>query len=49
MGRADKTHGRQETHSKCWKEERAHLIDLVIDGEYSIKMIIKELIWEGGD
>jgi hypothetical protein len=49
MGRTDKTHGREETHTECWKEKRVHLIDLVIGGECSIKMSIKEIIWEGGD
>jgi len=49
MARANKTHGREETHTKCWREERDHLINLVIDGEYSNKMSIKEIIWESGD
>lgn len=49
MGRTDKTNGKQKMHRKCWKEERDHLIDLAIDGEYMIKMGIKEIVWEGGD
>jgi L-rhamnose mutarotase len=48
MGRADKTHGREEKHRKCWKEERDHLRDLGID-RYSIKMSITEIDWENGD
>jgi hypothetical protein len=32
MGRANKTHGREETYAKCWEEERDHLRDLGIDG-----------------
>jgi len=43
------THGKQKMHIKCWKEERDHLIDLAIVGEYMIKMSVKEIVWEGGD
>jgi hypothetical protein len=49
MGRADKTHEREEMPTKYWKEERYHLKGLGINGECTIKMSIRQIVWEGGD